>query len=130
MVSYKAFITLAFAAVALAAPNARRQAAGEPANCSYVLTPSTTVGDDVNLVSEFNFAIGRTIAIESPSHDSIGGSGFTGVDNGDGTFTATGSIGTSAWTADELKAVVTAWPGRSLQGFSIPEWEVESVTCD
>jgi len=88
--SFKAFIVLALAAVALAAPNARRQAAGEPANCSYVLNPSTPVGSDANLVAEFNLgkcqtiqllaqtwlefysqstAIGRTIAIESPSHD-------------------------------------------------------------
>ncbi|KAL0566245.1 hypothetical protein V5O48_015769 [Marasmius crinis-equi] len=100
MVTFKSLVALTLGAVATATPSVvRRQAAGEPLTCSYVLTPSTTVGSDVILTSEFNY--------ESPSHDTINGSGFTGVDNGDGTFTAVGSVGTSALTAEELKALVT-----------------------
>ena len=35
------------------------------------------------------------------------------MDNRYGSFTVTGSIGTSDPTAEELNALVTAWPGRS-----------------
>ena len=59
--AFKPFIVLALAAVALAVPSTRRQAAGEPANCSYVLIPSTTVGSNVDLFGEFNFGVCQII---------------------------------------------------------------------
>ena len=59
--AFKPFIVLALATVAIAAPKTRRQAAGEPVNCSYVFIPSTTVGSDVDLVGEFNFGMYQII---------------------------------------------------------------------
>ncbi|KAF9269894.1 hypothetical protein L218DRAFT_992574 [Marasmius fiardii PR-910] len=119
----KQLITFALAAIAFAAPSFAGLA-----SCDYNMTPSSSAAG-IDLTTEFNYVIGRSVAVESPSHDSVGGTPFTGVDNGDGTFTASGVVGTSGLTDDQLKALVTTWPGQSLQGFAVRSWRVNTVTC-
>ncbi|KAL0574365.1 hypothetical protein V5O48_007588 [Marasmius crinis-equi] len=131
MISSKSLFILAITAAAFATSNAidRRQLGGD-VTCDYVVRPSGPV-DGVDLTTEFNYAIGRTIAIESPSQDTLPvDRNATAVDNGDGTFTVNAQSATSGLTSDELKGLVTSWVGRALIGFSQTFWVVDSVACE
>ncbi|KAJ8081627.1 hypothetical protein PM082_007473 [Marasmius tenuissimus] len=128
MLVYNSLLALLLVAT-VAFAQAERSVAGSPASCSYVFTTSSSVAN-VDPNTELNYVIGRQIAIESPSHDLVySDSGFTTTTNGDGSFTARGSIATTALTADQLKSLVTAWPGRSLVGSKVSSWSVDAVNC-
>ncbi|KAK1225685.1 hypothetical protein PQX77_011351 [Marasmius sp. AFHP31] len=137
MVSSKAFVALALAAMAFAAPSneaklRRQNEPSEPITCSYVLTPNPPLGDDANLTDrEFSLAISRQIATESPSHVAWIFGTLPWVHNADGTYTVEATTATDGLTANQLKVLVTAWPGRgqTLQGRLVPEWKVNSVVC-
>ncbi|KAL0575357.1 hypothetical protein V5O48_006608 [Marasmius crinis-equi] len=128
MFATKSLVTLALAAIAFAAPNAPRQLE-EGATCAYVVTPSSSA-DGINISEELNFTIGREIAIEADSP--IFNGGLSPVENADGSFTATGTIAADSLTAEQLKALVTSWPGKMLDG--LPRngltWTVDAVTCE
>ncbi|KAK1227495.1 hypothetical protein PQX77_009509 [Marasmius sp. AFHP31] len=128
MLASQSFFVLILAAVAFAAPNARRQLE-EGATCAYVVTPSSSA-DGINVAEELNFTIGREIAVEAQS--GIFNGGLSPEPNADGSFTATGTISADSLTADELKELVTGWPGKTLEG--LPKngltWEVVQVTCE
>ncbi|KAG7094658.1 hypothetical protein E1B28_005481 [Marasmius oreades] len=129
MVAFKSLIVLAFAAVTLGAPNVRRQLE-EGADCTYVVTPSANA-DGINLSSEVNFMIGDEVAIET--NGPIFNGGLKASVNEDGSVTVSGKIAADNLKADELKALLTSWPGNvTLHG--LPQngnllWTVNSVTC-
>ncbi|KAJ8073912.1 hypothetical protein AAF712_003334 [Marasmius tenuissimus] len=128
MFASKSLFVLLLTAVAFAAPSARRQLE-EGATCAYVVTPSSSA-DGINVAEELNFTIGREIADEADS--GIFNGGLSPEPNGDGSFTATGTISADSLTADQLKELVTAWPGKTLEG--LPKngltWKVVQVTCE
>ncbi|KAL0061848.1 hypothetical protein AAF712_011290 [Marasmius tenuissimus] len=107
MVASKAFVTLVLAVVALAAPS-RRQITEPPpedrVTCTYVLTPDPPVVDDSTLDGDHKF-------------------------DWNGSYEVNATTASNGLSADELKAIVTAWPGSTLQGRFVVEWEVGSVTC-
>ncbi|KAJ8085949.1 hypothetical protein PM082_004768 [Marasmius tenuissimus] len=108
MFAFKTILIVVSATVArLAAPKARRQLAED----------------------EINYIVGSRIASES--------GGLNPEHNSNGSYTATGTIAADGLTADELKALVTAWPASSktLQGLLYENgerlvWVVNAVTCD
>ncbi|KAK1219055.1 hypothetical protein PQX77_018245 [Marasmius sp. AFHP31] len=135
MVTSKTFVALALAAVAFAAPS-RRQISPPPpedrAACTYVMTPNPPVVDDSTLDGdhEFDFTIATGIAVESPSQIGwVFGAPLPWVHNVDGSYEVNATTASNGLSADEVKALVTAWPGRSLPGRFVAEWEVGSVTC-
>ncbi|KAJ8081580.1 hypothetical protein PM082_007425 [Marasmius tenuissimus] len=125
--------------------------------CTYVLTPDPPVVDDSTLDGdhEFDWTITRQISVESPSGtgwvfvsrlpniysvpqplltSSSRLSDYQSVPvpwihNTDGSYEVNATTASNGLSADELKAIVTAWPGSTLQGRFVAEWEVGSVTC-
>ncbi|KAF9269886.1 hypothetical protein L218DRAFT_939013 [Marasmius fiardii PR-910] len=129
------FILAAIASTAV--PSLAARSGPGLASCKWCLTPSaspSTVGP--NLTIEFNVSLGprrKSLTAKSPLRVQammLLGTEFIGQDNGDGTFNALGVAGTSGLDNDELKALVTAWPGRSFPGFSVPSWEVNTATLN
>ncbi|KAF9269882.1 hypothetical protein L218DRAFT_939009 [Marasmius fiardii PR-910] len=106
------FILAAIASTAV--PSLAARSGPGLASCKWNLTPSASL--EPTLLLNLTF----------PSDH---GTEFIGQDNGDGTFNALGVAGTSGLDNDELKALVTAWPGRSFPGFSVPSWEVNTAAC-
>ncbi|KAL0061859.1 hypothetical protein AAF712_011301 [Marasmius tenuissimus] len=135
MVASKAFVTFALAAVALAAPS-RRQIEEPPpedrATCTYVMTPNPPVVDDSTLDNdaEFTFTIGVRLANDSPTQIAwVFDNPLPWVHNEDGSYEVNATTAFNGLSADEVKAIVTAWPGQILPGRFVPEWAVGSVVC-
>ncbi|KAF9460629.1 hypothetical protein BDZ94DRAFT_887243 [Collybia nuda] len=119
----KIFVTLATVAAVTASPTKR----DDTTTCSFLLHPDVTIDSTTtNLVAEFNYAIGRTLAIAVPSHQ--GGSGSTWTDNGDNTFNVQDTIAAVGETSASTAAIIEGWIGTSLLG-PTANWFVESVDC-
>ncbi|KAK1225686.1 hypothetical protein PQX77_011352 [Marasmius sp. AFHP31] len=153
MVASKVLVALALTAVALAAPS-RRQITEPPpedrVTCTYVLTPDPPVVDDSTLDGdhELDWNCHRKpkrnwLGIRgSLSHHPIAsltvidilaskyqGTPVPWIHNTDGSYDVNATTASNGVSADELKAIVTAWPGLTLPGRFVAEWEVGSVTC-
>ncbi|KAL0062661.1 hypothetical protein AAF712_010498 [Marasmius tenuissimus] len=119
MFAFKTILIVVSATVArLAAPKARRQLAEDVRHVSIARPPPH------QLVKLTWFRRSITGGL-NPEH------------NSNGSYTATGTIAADGLTADELKALVTAWPASSktLQGLLYENgerlvWVVNAVTCD
>ncbi|KAK1225687.1 hypothetical protein PQX77_011353 [Marasmius sp. AFHP31] len=135
MVASKTFVALALATVALAAPS-RRQIEEPPvedrASCTYVMTPNPPVVDDSTLDSdaEFVFTIGVRLANDSPTQIGwVFDTPLPWIHNEDGSYEVNATTASNGLSADEVKAIVTAWTGQTLAGRFVPEWAVGSVVC-
>ncbi|KAF9457335.1 hypothetical protein BDZ94DRAFT_1240868 [Collybia nuda] len=119
----KVIAALSAVTVVAASPTKRQENA---ATCNYVLQPDVVVdASATNLVAEFNYTIGRALAIET----GVGGFTYpsTYVDNGDNTFDVVGKNSAEGLTAAETAAIITGWTGTTLTGLTA-NWLVESVT--
>ncbi|RDB19030.1 hypothetical protein Hypma_014298 [Hypsizygus marmoreus] len=117
----KVFVALAAVAVAAASPVAKRAAF-----CSLVLTPTAAVSSP-DLTGEFNYTIGRSLAIAVPS-GIIHNGGSTYTDNGDGTYSVATDLSAEGASDGEVTAIITGWAGETLTGL-VSDWHVDSVTC-
>ncbi|KAL0567378.1 hypothetical protein V5O48_014616 [Marasmius crinis-equi] len=131
MLTFKALVSLALTATTFAASAVRRQEV-ERAVCDFVFTPTTAPPENFDFVQELNFVVDREITVETDSGVFNPGE-LTAVANDDGSYTASGPIASNPLTADQLKDMVEAWPGKELQGLSDNgplTWTVDSVECE
>ncbi|KAF9460655.1 hypothetical protein BDZ94DRAFT_1265567 [Collybia nuda] len=122
----KVLIALAAATVVTASPT-RRDWTVETTTCSFILHANGPF-DSSELLAEFNYAIGRTLAMAVPSHSIDGGGDATWVDNGDNTFDVQLTIGAVGETSASAAAIMTGWVGTSLVGPTV-NWFVQSASC-
>ncbi|KAF5363174.1 hypothetical protein D9758_008393 [Tetrapyrgos nigripes] len=125
-------VTLATAASAAVI---KRQAGTPPAQgdkvtCDYVMTPDQSVAgqSEQDLVTEFNFVIGRSAAVESGKSVTItdGASFVAGSDN---SFTVTEDLTINGNTAQQTADFLAGWVGETKEGH-VANWLVGSVSCD
>ncbi|KAF9460630.1 hypothetical protein BDZ94DRAFT_1265490 [Collybia nuda] len=118
----KVFATLAAIAVVTASPAKHDKTTA----CSFVLHPEGPF-DSSELLGEFNYAIGRTLAMTVPGQIVIGGNS-TWVDNGDNSFDVQKTVGVIGQASSTTAATVTGWAGTALVG-TTTNWFVDSVSC-
>ncbi|RDB18942.1 hypothetical protein Hypma_014291 [Hypsizygus marmoreus] len=98
----KVFVALTAVAVAAASPVAKRAV-----YCSLVLTPTVAVSSS-NLTAEFNYTLGRSLAIAVPS-GMIHNGGSTYTDNDDGTYNVATDLSAEGASDGEVTAIITGW---------------------
>ncbi|KAF8968570.1 hypothetical protein BDZ97DRAFT_1916013 [Flammula alnicola] len=121
----KVLIAVVAATSASAMPS-KRQA--DSVSCNFGLAPSVPVDpSSTNLVSEFNFVLGRSLAIDTGG--SIFNVGSTILaENADGSFLVNDVLSADGKTASETAAILTSWVGETKEGI-VANWLVQSVTC-
>ncbi|KAF8875413.1 hypothetical protein CPB84DRAFT_1853277 [Gymnopilus junonius] len=120
----KAFVALSAVAVASASVIVAKR--DDAATCTLVLTPSAPVDPSTDLVGEFNFVIGRALALETGAGIEQLGSSFT--QNADGTYTVVDTISADGLTAAQTASDIEGWVGQTETGIAA-NWLVNSVTC-
>lgn len=121
-------LVVAIVGSASAFPLANRQTPVGPL-CHYTLTPSSPFPPEADLETEMNYAIGRELAVEAPSH-TINGGGCTAAAQGDGTYKADCNDAAVGLTDAETAALIETWTGKVIQGFAVPSWTIDEVHCD
>ncbi|KAK7462158.1 hypothetical protein VKT23_007760 [Stygiomarasmius scandens] len=119
------FIALAAIAVASAMPQ-KRQDQGDLASCVFVLTPDAPVAGD--LVTEFNFVIGDSLAIAAGNGVFIFGGPAVVTSVEDNNFTVQDALSVDGKTAAETAAILTGFTGETKQGRQA-NWLFDSVNC-
>ncbi|KDR70678.1 hypothetical protein GALMADRAFT_1349881 [Galerina marginata CBS 339.88] len=124
----KAFVALAAvtAAIASTVPSKRQDGL---VSCDLLLKPTVHVDSSTtNLFAEFNFVIGRSLAIDANGVID-GGSGSTILaENADNSFLVNDKISAQGETSAETAAIITGWVGETKEGL-VANWLVESATC-
>ncbi|KAF9259220.1 hypothetical protein L218DRAFT_990157 [Marasmius fiardii PR-910] len=133
MVAFQYLFTLStFGALAFAAPSKLERRQVEPkgaVDCVYVFKCQSDY-DGINLKDEVNFLVVSEVLQETNA--AMYNYGLTPDINPDDSVSASGKIASYDLEADDLKALVVAWPGKTLTGTGgngFLKWDVESVTC-
>ncbi|KAK7453237.1 hypothetical protein VKT23_011913 [Stygiomarasmius scandens] len=122
----KMLFTLVTVATASAVP--QRRQIESTASCDFLLKPDVAVDPSSNLVSEFNFVIGHSLAIEvSPSSITNGNATFF-EDADAGTFLVHDDLAVDGKTAEETAAILEGFVGQTKEGIAA-NWLFQSVTC-
>ncbi|KAF8151618.1 hypothetical protein B0H34DRAFT_801322 [Crassisporium funariophilum] len=113
----KVFVALAAVTAVVATPAKRQEGL---ATCDFVLKPAAALPADTNLVAEFNYVIGRSLA--AAANGAVNGSGpGTIVVNADGTYSVEKALSAEGKTAAETAAILTGFAGTTLTGFTV-DW--------
>ncbi|KAF5330838.1 hypothetical protein D9619_005802 [Psilocybe cf. subviscida] len=127
----KAFIALMAATAVVAAPNKRQSF--DFTTCDFVMSPDTTVSPgSINLDTEFNFVIGRSLGEQVPNTE-LEGSNVSITDNGNNTFTVVRTAAVDGKTAAQTASILTGLVGTTTNGFAnnaAIDWTFVSVSCD
>ncbi|KAF8875417.1 hypothetical protein CPB84DRAFT_1750870 [Gymnopilus junonius] len=119
-------VLVALAGIAVASASAIVAKRDDAATCTLVLIPSAPVDPSTDLVAEFNFVIGRALALETGSGIEQLGSSFT--QNADSTYTVTDTISADGLTAAQTASDIEDWAGQTKTGIAA-NWLVDSATC-
>ncbi|KAF8151616.1 hypothetical protein B0H34DRAFT_862026, partial [Crassisporium funariophilum] len=120
----KVFVALAAVTAVVATPAKRQDGL---ATCDYVLKPAAALPADTDLVTEFNYVIGRSLS--AAANAAIHGSGPGSiVVNADGTYSVGQGLSAEGKTAAETAAILTGFAGTTLTGFTV-DWLAVSVVC-
>ncbi|KAJ3484980.1 hypothetical protein NLJ89_g11940 [Agrocybe chaxingu] len=86
---------------------------------------SARLSSRTNFVAEFNYVLGRSLAIETGSTILNGGATFT--ENGS-SFNVHNELEVEGKTGAETAAILEGWVGETKEGLAA-NWVVDSVTC-
>jgi len=124
----KAFVALAAVAAATAATVPSKRDGGL-VSCDFLLKPTVHVDPrTTNLVAEFNYVIGRSLAIDTPDGVIDGSNSTVLAEHADNTFLVHDKISAEGETSAQTAAIITGWVGETKQGLAA-NWLVKAVTC-
>ncbi|CAA7263249.1 unnamed protein product [Cyclocybe aegerita] len=124
----KVFVAVLTAtAVAASKSHVNRKRQTDLTACDFVFKPDTTVDSTTtDLVPEFNYVIGRSLALETGGGIFNDGSSF--AENPDQLFSVHDEVSADGKTREETAAIINGWAGQTKEGL-VANWFVESVSC-
>ncbi|KAF9449985.1 hypothetical protein P691DRAFT_790041 [Macrolepiota fuliginosa MF-IS2] len=110
-------------------PSVFNRQTGDLATCDYVFVPGVPVDPaTTNLLAEFNFITGHSLAVGAPS-GAIDGTGSTFTENPNDSFNVHNELSAQGWTCAQTKEFLEGLARSTQLGPSGISWLIQSVAC-